>query len=387
MRIAIVTPGFPSVSETFISNRAAYLSERGHHVTVFAVTINHEMFNRLFAGNNNITLVGIHRKAIVKYLLLHPAAFKTSGGNGSFKKQVFTNARAAMINQTNPDIIHFEFSGMAVEFLEEMDKMKAGKVVSCRGTGEKVKLFTDKKRRENLQKVFKKIDLIHCVSDDIRRTIMPVCDDVSKTFINYPSIDTVRFQRSKDYSKHNEFLFLTIGRFTFQKGYLTGLLAIKQLKQKGIKFKWLIVGNGPQEEEILFHINQMELHDCVELLGSKTREEIIELYHNVDLFFLPSVYEGIANVVLEAMSMELPVVCTMSGGMAEVITHEVDGMLAEVYDSNLLAAHIEKLTHDFEMRKAMGKAARVKVQEKFNINLQATIFEQQYQKLLNEANA
>jgi colanic acid/amylovoran biosynthesis glycosyltransferase len=114
-------------------------------------------------------------------------------------------------------------------------------------------------------------------------------------------------------------------------------MAMQKLKNEGINFSWKIVGDGPLKEELLYHIHALQLQDCVELVGKKNRDEILDLYNNVDVFLLSSVYEGIANVCLEAMSMELPVVSTKSGGMEEVIIHGENGFLCEVYDVDSMA--------------------------------------------------
>src|SRR5206468_794394 len=102
----------------------------------------------------------------------------------------------------------------------------------------------------------------------------------------------------------------------------------------------------------------LKLHDHVELLGAKSRSEVKLLMENSDIYLLPSVYEGIANVALEAMSMELPVVSTRSGGMQEVITHEKDGLLADVYDHETLAQNLFALLQSEDLRLLLGKAAR-----------------------------
>ena len=190
------------------------------------------------------------------------------------------------------------------------------------------------------------------------------------------------FTRSKPYQPNTSLTILSVGRFTFQKGYLTGLLAIKKLKDEGINFTWLIVGDGPQKEEVIFHIHTLQLENEVKLLGKKNKVEMLGLYNNADLFLLSSVYEGIANVVLEAMSMQLPVVSTKSGGLNEVIDHEEDGMLAEVYDHEEIARHLMLLANNFEKRKTMGENARNKILNQFTLNRQISQFEDTYHALM-----
>ena len=269
-----------------------------------------------------------------------------------------------------PDIIHFEFSGVAIDYLKDLNSIKGKKVISCRGSAEKVKLLVYEDRKEKFRSILQLADAIHCVSADMRDTIMPYCNDSEKIFINFPSIDIQYFTR-KEAKKTKPFkTVLSVGRITFQKGYLIGLLTIKKLKEKGLNFKWLIAGKGPKQEELLFAIHELGLQQNVELLGSQPRSKVKQLMQEADVYFLPSVYEGIANVVLEAMSMQLPVVCTRSGGMEEVIENGVDGFLADINDPELLADYILTLCEDENLCSSMGAKARKKIIDRFNIENQ-----------------
>lgn len=304
--------------------------------------------------------------------------------DGDFRKNIFRNYRADNINKFFPDIIYFGFSGVAISYLNVLDDLKGKKVVSCRGTAENVNLLANKERQENLKILFDKVDAIHCVSAALKQTILPYCKHTEKIFINNPSIDTSIFQRTRTYGEQSPFIILSVGRFIFQKGYLIGLMAIKKFKEYTNDFKWIIAGGGPQNEELVFHIHQMGLTDNVLLAGNKSRQEIIELYNQASVFFLPSVTEGIANVALEAMNMELPVVSTRSGGMEEVIVHERDGLLADVYDHDALATNLLQLFNDADLRILLGKSGRKKVAEHFDLTMQIDRFEGVYYQLLNK---
>jgi colanic acid/amylovoran biosynthesis glycosyltransferase len=383
MRIVIITNIFPSHSETFISNKVKWLS-KNNEIFVLCSAKNEKLFNQLFNDNKAVKVVELNTKNLFKNALSNPlkAIFSFGKNISAGRRMLFKKIRVEIINSFLPDIVHFEFSGIAVDYLNEIKNIKGAKIVSCRGSAEKVKLLSDNSRKENLKNVFDKVDAIHCVSVDMRNTILPYCSNPEKIFINYPSIDTTLFDNKNLRKENDGLIILSVGRFTFQKGYLTGLLAIKKLQKKIVNFKWLIVGEGQQKEEIIFHIQQLQLQDHIELLGIKNADEIVELYKNADVFFLPSVYEGIANVALEAMSMRLPVVSTKVGGMEEVITNSVNGMLAEVYDAETLADQILMLAENNKLRKNIGNAARARVTEAFDIRIQVSKFEKIYNDLI-----
>lgn len=386
MRIAIILEAFPSLSETFISNKVKQLCLRGYSVIVFCNRKNKELYKELFKDAQNLKVLSFEKKNIVLYILLHfGTVIRCFKGEDQFFQNLFRKFKIDYINRQRPDVIHFEFSGVALAYLNHIDELKGKKVVSCRGTGENVNLLVSKQRQINLQKVFEKADAIHCVSNALKQTVSSYCLQPEKFFINNPGIDTETFQRTKEYPSQNTYTILSVGRFIFQKGYLIGLLAIKKLREQASNFKWIIAGGGSQYEELVFHIHQMNLQDHVELLGSKSRNEILDLYNKASVFFLPSVTEGIANVVLEAMSMELPVVSTNCGGMSEVIVHNENGLLANAYDHIALAESLARLLECQSLRIKLGKAARLTVVEKFDLTAHINKFEKVYSKLVNSS--
>lgn len=390
MKICLVTNEFPALTETFITTKALELRRRGHEITVIKNqdnVVNESHVSQVKQAG--IKVLSYHslqtKKGIAKAFLSHPSVvIKTVPISASGRKKFKQHLQKKLLLKNSYDIIHFEFSGLGVAYENILDSINTKLVVSCRGTAEKVKPISEPNRKEQLKKLFSKVNAIHCVSQDMANTITPFCSEPEKIFVNRPSIDQTVFKRAKPYSASGSALqIFTIGRFTFQKGYLIGLMAMRQLKNEGVKFSWKIVGDGPLKEEILYHIHALQLVDCVELLGKKNRDEIIELYNSVDVFLLPSVYEGIANVCLEAMSMELPVVSTKSGGMEEVIVHGENGLLCEIYDPGSIAENIRSLARERAQLKILGSNARKTIIERFTISRQVDVFEEEYAKLIN----
>lgn len=391
LHICIITGEFPALTETFITTKVLELHKRGHRITVIknqhsgAVNASHLSLVK-DAGIEVLSFIDISSASnLLEAAIKNPGLLiKTLLVNArKFRKSYKANRQGELLQKHPYDIVHFEFSGLGVLYKDAISKIKSKTVVSCRGTAEKVKPISEPDRVEKLKRLFEVVDGIHCVSDDMAATIRPYCNNLQKIFVNRPSIDPAVFKRTKDYTRKSaKVTILTIGRFTFQKGYLIGLMAMKQLKAEGVDFLWKIVGDGPQKEELLFHIHTLQLHDHVELLGKKNRDEILDLYNNVDLFLLPSVYEGIANVCLEAMSMQLPVVSTKSGGMEEVIVHKQNGLLCEVYDAASIAANVKVVAEDTELSKTLGISARKTILERFTIQQQADVFEEQYAKIV-----
>lgn len=385
--IILFVDSFPSVSETFISNKVKQLAQHNMRVVVFCVHYNRKLFATIFADNQHVEVVVLTKVRLLMFLLLHPfTLLRSLLAAKNARQRLFKRFRLTMIKKFKPDILHFEFSGIGVDYLQEIKQLDCKKVVSCRGSAEKVKLLVYDERKDKFRKLLSAVDAVHCVSEDMRRTVIPYCDDPRKIFINYPSIDTNFFSRPPGMTAKTfePVTILSVGRFTFQKGFTTGLLAAHQLKESGVQFRWVILGNGPEYEEMVYMIAHYQLESIVELPGTRSSEEIKTIMGNADIFFLPSVYEGIANVALEAMSMELPIVATRSGGMEEVIIEEENGLLAEVYDHTTLALHLQRLIRDEALRVRLGKNAANTIRSRFDISIQTARYLKVYSELLRK---
>ena len=390
MRICIVVNTFPAVSETFIINKVAGLAARGHkiHVVCSDKKSNEDLFMRYDLGSPNIKVhtLRIEKKLadlIINFINTPSLLFKSFSINPTtFAQKYVYNYQLAFFKRLRCDIIHFEFSGIGISFLPIIDALRGKKVVSCRGTAEKVKPLVDEKRKTLITKLFYKVDAIHCVSDDMAKTIEPYVSTASKVFINRPAIDVSFFNGTPSYEKKEKFQLLSVGRLSYAKGYVTGLLVVRDLVAKGYDVNLNIIGDGPQMEEVIFHINQMKITGHVTLLGRRNRDAVRAFCEQADVFLLTSYFEGLPNVALEAMAMQLPVVSTKCGGVEEAIEHGVDGFIADVYDHTKLTEYVAALLDNPELRRKIGNAAKQKVVNEFTLQRQLDVFENEYKKLL-----
>jgi glycosyltransferase involved in cell wall biosynthesis len=119
-------------------------------------------------------------------------------------------------------------------------------------------------------------------------------------------------------------------------------------------------------------IRRHGLEKFVRLLGALPHEEVVAQYQEATVFSLPAILgkdgdrDGIPNVILEALSMELPVVSTRHSGIPEVVEEGVNGLLVPPEDASALASALKRLVCDPEMRNAFGKAGRQIVADRFN---------------------
>ncbi|KGE18982.1 glycosyltransferase family 4 protein [Paenibacillus wynnii] len=152
---------------------------------------------------------------------------------------------------------------------------------------------------------------------------------------------------------------ITVGRlFEHQKGHSLLVEAAEHLKRFP-RLKILIAGGGPDEQSLKELIVQKGLEDRVILLGSIRDKETLANYYNAsELFVLPSRYEGLPLVILEASACGLPTVAFNVMGVRGLVQDGVNGLLVENLDPLGLAASLQKLLEDDKSREAMGEKAQ-----------------------------
>ncbi|PZS12630.1 MAG: glycosyl transferase family 1 [Pseudonocardiales bacterium] len=159
------------------------------------------------------------------------------------------------------------------------------------------------------------------------------------------------------------FLYLGVGRLTPQKDWPTLVAAVSAYR--GPEAHWLIVGNGPDEADVRAAIDRAGLSGRISLLG--LRDDVIELLAACDGLVLCSRYEGLPNVVLEAMAAGRPVIASRVGGCPELVRPGW-GTLVDPQAPGALAAAMASLagrTHD--ERLVMGTRARTEIASRFSL--------------------
>ncbi len=185
----------------------------------------------------------------------------------------------------------------------------------------------------------------------------------------YSGIDTNFFSFNPDQNRDN--ILLHVARLHPVKGQQYLIRACRLLKDRGLDFQCLIIGEGEERTKLEQLITELKLKDTCLLLGPKTRKELAPYYQRAKVFVLTSVSEGLGNVLKEALACGLPAVGPRVGGIPEIIIDGKTGYLFEKGNVEELAEKISALWNDPRQRAAFAKNGRKFIEENFDYRRQS----------------
>ena len=174
----------------------------------------------------------------------------------------------------------------------------------------------------------------------------------------------------------------SLGRLHPQKGFSDLLTAFAQVRQRIPSVRLFVAGDGELRDDLEAQARSLGMAAVVTFAG--VRADVSEVLAALDVFVLPSLWEGMPNAVLEAMASGLPVVATAVGGTPEVVVDGVTGLLVPPQDPGALAQAIGHLLRDPDLRRRMGRAGRRRVEEHFDVRETVRQVESLYETLLRE---
>jgi teichuronic acid biosynthesis glycosyltransferase TuaC len=153
-------------------------------------------------------------------------------------------------------------------------------------------------------------------------------------------------------------IILSVGNLIPTKGHALLLRAFAVLHERYSNISCEIIGDGPERSDLTKLAERLEIVEKVKFLGRQTRKQVAEAMQRCTIFALPSHYEGLGCVYLEAMAAEKPVVACRAQGIEDIIQHRQNGWLVDPDDLNDMANALSALLFDVDLRRQMGTAAR-----------------------------
>jgi len=187
-----------------------------------------------------------------------------------------------------------------------------------------------------------------------------------------PAIDKTQLRKELDIKK-GSIALIYAGYLTKNKGIYEMVEAVSCVHKICLSISLNICGAGIEEAGIRQLIARKNAGDYIRLVGNVDPDKMHKWMKASDLFVLATYYEGMPNVVMEAMACGLPVVSTMVGGLPAAVGDCDGAILIEPKNIDALTEAIMRVVQDKKLRDHMGKEARKKAEEKFGVMRNARV--------------
>jgi colanic acid/amylovoran biosynthesis glycosyltransferase len=404
LRVAFIVGKFPCTTETFIINQIIGLLNENIDVKIIALNKSNEEVSSDFEKyklNQKTDYLDIPKKKIKrvkKGLRIFLRIFLKNPLNALRLVNIIKYKKVAISlnplfvgdyflkNKKEFDIIHCHFGqrGIYGSFLKDI-KVPGKLVVSFYGGD--LSSFV----KENGKKIYDPLmangDLFLPLSENFKKIWIDLGGDEKKTIVHHAPTNLDKFKLK---SKKNKFpIILTIARLVEKKGHKYFLSALQTIIKKNPNTKYLIIGDGPLEEELVNQVKELKIEKNVDFLGSVSPDLLSKYYNKSDIYVLPSVtasdgdIEGTPVSIMEAQASGLPVISTFHSGIPEIIKDKQTGFLVKERDVEDLIEKTNVLIKNPDLREKMGKQGRKFVMDNYNHTSLSKKLVKMYKRLLN----
>lgn len=201
-------------------------------------------------------------------------------------------------------------------------------------------------------------DALVAVSADLEKRVRRIHPGVTIDVIPN-GVDLEEFHPPAVPSRAGPVVIMTVTRLISRKRVDVLLAAAARLREKTpVPFRVDIVGDGVERPFLESLAQTLGLKDLVRFHGNVDHEGLADVYRRGDIFVLPSLAEGMPNVLLEALASGLPLVATDTGGSLELILPDINGFIVPKGDTDALAERLKVLLERPDLRAAFGRQSR-----------------------------
>ena len=228
----------------------------------------------------------------------------------------------------------------------------------------------------------RKVEGVVAISRKIFELLVQAGVEAEKIRLIHDGIDPRPFESaSNTRDMHTECVVVGMAAvFEERKGHRFLLEAARRLKAQGCRLQYRLAGDGSLRPSMEKTATRLGLKDDVQFLGFVS--DIPTFLSQVDIFVLPSLFEGLGVSVLEAMAAGKAVIASRVGGLPELVIDSVTGLLVAPRDVEGLVNAISTLAGDKSLIRAMGDKGRERLNEKFTMEQTARQVEDYYYSLL-----
>jgi len=390
--LAYILKGYPRISETFISNEILLLEKLGFRMQLFPMrhpreSFCHDSVKQILAKVDylptelllefprlllpNIFLAVKRPKRFQQGLQLANVRYKRTGKLATFKHLLqagfLTNNH--LLENTKISHLHGHFAHSPTS-VTMFASLLSGKPFSFTAHAKDIYTSNPKQLREKI----KLAEFVVTCTEYNKRYLEEIAQGLDTPVHGiYHGIDLKLFSPKTDHSTCSApYKLLTVARMTEKKGLPTLYKALQMLKEKNFKFSHTLIGDGDDRDKILQLIKDLNLTDCCHWLGTRTHTEVLKQFEQSDLFVLACEIaangdrDGIPNVLVEALAMEVPALSTTVSAIPEILLNFKSGITVEPRDAMVMAQAIENILTNTDLRKTIIQGGRDHTSHNFN---------------------
>jgi teichuronic acid biosynthesis glycosyltransferase TuaC len=227
--------------------------------------------------------------------------------------------------------------------------------------------------------VYSAADRVICISEQVARRVREGLGSPANVCVVYNGVDSSLFRPTftpaltpADGHAPANAVILSVGNLIPIKGHELLLRSVAANTPDHPQVQCRIIGDGSERVRLQDLARELRIEDRVHFLGRRPRSEVAQAMRECALFALPSRYEGLGGVYLEAMSSERPAIACRGQGIEEVIRHGENGWLIEPKNLSDLTAALHTLLSDQLLREKLGRNSRQTILQAYTLSHQAS---------------
>ncbi len=367
LHVLTLTPFYPSdgdeVSGCFI---AESLRELGVHGVASSVIAVDSIYHARRRPSRNSPAEWIRYPQL-------PGNFGLSSA-GKFLGRILLSRIRQLHRQSPIDVIHAHAAlpcGQAAAFVSR--RLGIPFVVTIHGLDVFNRCFEDgiaaRWRRAASADVYARASKVICISDKVRGLLIDGMDSRVASELVYNGTDPDLFTPAS--APEQTPTILIVGNLLAGKGHELVLRAFARIKDSHPGLQCRMIGEGADRERFAALARDLAISEQVHFLGRQSRADVADAMRNCTIFVLPSRYEGLGCVYLEAMASGKPAIACWGQGIDEVIDHAKNSWLIPIDGLEELVQGLQILLGDLDLRGRIGSAARQTILDKLTLSHQA----------------
>lgn len=345
MKILIIPSWYPNLNNNlsgiFFKEQAEGLAKHDN-ISVHLIAINESSFRWIF--NKNKTIFNYHEsnvKNVYTISIIYPIFDRFEKLTKTVRLFVFKFLFTQYIKKFGkPDIVHLHSFMHGHLALWIKNKYGINYLITEHSTGFVSEIY-NKEQLSYAKQIFLEANYRLSVSNEFSKLLK---QKFNMKFNYLPnSVDTEFFNLRNIKKEKEDFNFINIAFLDKKKNHDLLIESFTELFFNNKNIKLLIVGDGPEYENLKNLIYKLNIENQIKLYGRANREEIKRLLSKSDAFVLSSKYETFGVVIIEAMACGLPVLSTKSGGPESIITNNELGLLVDNDDKDSFKNGLKKI--------------------------------------------